>query len=66
MKPQPLKGLDHFVIYKHKSTQESRQVGILGAERCAPPKARWSPAVWSLLARIAMYVGLPDAKIERT
>ena len=41
----------------------SRQMGILGAERRAPPPVRLSPAVSSLLARIAQHVGLPDAKI---
>jgi hypothetical protein len=66
IKPQPLKGLAYCVIYRHKNTQEARQVWILGAGWRTPPQARLSPAVSSLLARIAQHEGLPDAKIHRT
>jgi hypothetical protein len=37
-------------------------VKILGAEQRAPPLVRLSPAVSSLLARIAKHVGLLDDK----
>jgi hypothetical protein len=40
------------------------QAGILGAERRAPPLVRLSPAVSSLLSRIAKHVGLSNAKIK--
>jgi hypothetical protein len=53
MKPQSLKGLDYCVKYRHKNTQDARQVQILGAERRAPPLPRLSPAVSLLLTRIA-------------
>ena len=61
---QPLNGLNQCVIYRHKNTQEARQVGILGAERRAPPLVRLSPAVLSLLACIAQDLGLQDAFSE--
>jgi hypothetical protein len=65
LKPQSLREFCYFVIYRHKNTQEARQVGIIGVERRAPPLVRLSPAKSSLLARLAQHAGLPDAKIER-
>jgi len=53
IKPQPLKGLAYCIIYRHKNTQEERLLGIIGVERRAPPPVRLSPAVSSLLPRIA-------------
>jgi hypothetical protein len=66
MKPHQLKRLGYCAIYRHDNPQEARHVGILGAERRAPPLVRRSPAVTFLLARIAKHVEYPDAKIERT
>jgi hypothetical protein len=65
MVPPPLKGLGYCVTYRHENTQVARQVGMLGAVRRAPPLVRPSPALSSLLARIAQHTGLPDTKIER-
>ena len=39
---------------------------MLGVKRRAPTLVRPSPAVSSLLPRIAQHAGHPDAKIERT
>jgi hypothetical protein len=64
IKSQQLKGLGYCVLYRHKNTQQARQVGILGAEGRAPPLIR--KPVMSLLARIAKHIELPDATIERT
>jgi hypothetical protein len=59
MKPQPQKCFGYCVIYRHKKTQEGRQMGMLGAGAVRLP-----PALSSLLASIARHVGLPDAKLK--
>ena len=66
IKSQLLKRLGYCAIYRHDNTQEARQVGILGAERRAPPLVRRSAAISSLLARTAQHAELPNAKIDRT
>jgi hypothetical protein len=43
--------------------RDTRQVGILGAERRAPSLVRYSPAVSSLFARFKQHTGPPEAKI---